>query len=355
MGAWRALVMVGLLAVGLVPAVPAAAIQPVYSRRMGDCVTGQNQTRRSDGKFGWFVSAGCDSYQNERYERPTSQSFESMNVRGGGQIWGAKEYYENLDIRGAEAGFDDRLLYVKIQMNGLDHVTEDGTQNFQSLFYKYFVTISTTGDGANGWLLWADQPSLANGGKESRPNTVFTSLKTFGNRDTNGDVGGSGTANGINITKSDNASAARGDGFDLARISDGRLQGGSNPTALWARINPANHTEVEFAVNYGLLGFTRQQVADIINGVAGYFDLRSAKGGPKDPQNFMWNDEYTRGEAGSPYRFESPNGTQNIYEVDTLQWGSQQIDIVPEPSSWTMLIIGFGLVGLMVRRRRALA
>lgn len=342
----KTIVLAGVLAA------PAAAITPVYSRQMSDCNTGPNQTLKNDGKYGWSVSAGCDSYQNEFYERPTTQSFEDMTKAGGGKFWGAKEYYENLDIVRGKAGVDATYLYTAIKMNGLDNITEDGTQTFQSLFYKYFVTLSKSSDGANGVLFWVDQPSLANDGKEETPNTVFSPLKTFGARDTNGDVGGSGLNNGISITKSNNANAAVGDGFDLSIISDGQLQTGNKPTILYARINPNDHTEVEFALNYTVLGFTRQEIENIINGISGYFDLRSAKGGPKDPQNFMWNDEYTLSEAGSPYKSQSSNGTQNIYEVDTMRWNGSALEVVPEPATWLTMITGFGMVGAMARRRQ---
>ncbi|WP_353199183.1 PEPxxWA-CTERM sorting domain-containing protein [Sandarakinorhabdus sp.] len=328
--------------------VPAAAISPVYSQYMTDCNTGSNQTSKTDGKFGWSVSAGCDSYQNESYERPTTQSFEVMNKQGGGTFFGAKEYFQNLDIVKGQAGADNNYLYISIKLNGLNRLTENGVATFESLVYWYGIILSKNADGANGWLMWADQPSLANGGSEMSPNTSFTALKTFGQQDTNGDVGGSGINNGLSITKSNNASAAVGNGFDLARIQDGKLDGGTS--VLFARVNPVDHSEVEFAIRYSLLGFTLQDVRDIISGASGYLDMRSAKGGPKDPQNFMWNDEYTLAEAGSPYRSQSPNGTQNIYEVDTLQFA----DPVPEPATWLSMIMGFGVVGAVARRRRAM-
>ncbi len=41
---------------------------------------------------------------------------------------------------------------------------------------------------------------------------------------------------------------------------------------------------------------------------------------------------------------------QNSFEVDNLA-----VSYVPEPATWAMLIIGFGLVGATVRRRRGIA
>jgi hypothetical protein len=104
----------------------------------------------------------------------------------------------------------------------------------------------------------------------------------------------------------------------------------SGSDALWVRIDPNDNTIVEFAVDYALLGFSQSDLRNL-----GYLDIEAIKGGPKDPQNYLWNDEYNHGEAGSPYRATSGDlsksefGTQglgNIYELDTLRGGA-----IPEP------------------------
>jgi hypothetical protein len=91
---------------------------------------------------------------------------------------------------------------------------------------------------------------------------------------------------------------------------------------LFARIDPADPATVEFALNYTLLGFSSTDLESL-----GYFEVEAMKGGPGDNQNYLWNDEYSKSEAGSPYpavvsdltksEFDT-QGLENIYEVDTL-------------------------------------
>ena len=84
------------------------------------------------------------------------------------------------------------------------------------------------------------------------------------------------------------------------------------------------------------MGFSRSDLEDF-----NYFVLESNKG-LLDPANYRWNEEYTSGEAGTPY---TTAGLGNIYELDTLNMGP-----IPEPSSIAMLALG-SLAFL--RRRRA--
>ena len=54
---------------------------------------------------------------------------------------------------------------------------------------------------------------------------------------------------------------------------------------------------------------------------------------------------FTQAEAVAKVRFES---SKNAFEYDTLA-----IAVVPEPATWAMMILGFGLVGGAMRRRPA--
>ena len=176
----------------------AAVIAPVYGPAVGDCTTNQNRTGNR-----WSITAGCDSYQNEYYERPTTQTYTEISPGR----FGADEYHETLDIRRARVGADANYLYVGIEMVGLNHLTSSSPVA-EHLRHRYVFLMSNVADGAFGHMLEVDAPALANGGSEGSPNTVFSRLKTTGYKDTNGDVGGSGAANGLSITKSDNAAAA---------------------------------------------------------------------------------------------------------------------------------------------------
>lgn len=330
----------------------AGPIAPVYIQTFQDALTGPNQFTTTDGgKQAWTITPGADSYQNEFYERPTVQTYKVVDAAGGGERFAAKEYFENLDIDTASYGFDSEFLYVSINMLGLDKITEDGTRTREGLVYEYGFRIGLPADGANGWLFTSDQPLLKNG-------TTWDTEGNRGYKDTNGDVGGSGAANGLSITKQDNAAAAVGNGYDLNRISDGRIINGANngSKVLYSRINPGDASVVEFALEYGKLGLTMADLEALQ-----YLDFQSIKGGPKDNQNYLWNDEYTKNEAGSPYRAASGDtsksefGTQglgNIYELDTLRGAGTPIPLPSAAWAGLGLLCALGTIRAWRRSRR---
>ena len=172
-------------------------------------------------------------------------------------------------------------------------------------------------DGGGGLLVTADQPAFKN-----KPPTRFGSVGTFIHRDFNGDVGGTGRS----VTKEDRQAEVGGNGYERVVASDGRKLSGER--VLWVRIHPADRTVVEFALKYKSVGLTESDLANIP-----YLEFEANKG-LKDPANYLWNDEYKKSEAGSPYRAATGNlsefGTQglgNIYELDTLSGGP----IAPPP------------------------
>lgn len=290
---------------------------PVYSASFQDCVTADNRFRGSDGKWFWDVDPGCDIYQHDVYERPMTQEF--IFTRG---RFGAKEYFEYLDIVQAKAGFDSQYFYVAIKMFGRDHITSDGSRDRKGMIERYGFRLSTDPDGRYGMLVVSDQPEVKNS-----PNTRFGPLGTFVYVDEDGDVGGASSGpTGRSITKSDNPDEEDGmTGYETPIVSDGRLDGGRR--VLWVRLDPNDRTIVEFALDYRRVGLT----AGDLNRLR-YLDFEAIKGGPKDPQNYLWNDKYTKQEAGSPNyggngRSEfGTNGLQNIYEVDTLR-GRSLVDL----------------------------
>lgn len=343
-------VLIGVFCVASVSA--ADPTGPTYTQTFNDCVTGPGGTpstgnphTNTAGNLRWTIAPGCDSYQNEFYERPTTQSYE-VNNTGSGEIFAAKEYFENLDIVLAQAGVDSQYLYVAIDLFGLNHVTDNGDSDFEGLRYQYEFLLSTTADGANGYWLAL---------KEGTPlGSSYQLLRNEGQVDTDGDVGGAG----ISVTRTDGD--PQPNGFDLDVIDDGRLNSGPNDgtAVLFSRLAPGDPSIVEFALDYAALGFTQAEIQAIIDGTIGYLDFRAIRGGGHaDPQNHLWNDEYFDYEAGSPYRATSGDlsksefGTQglgNIYELDTLR--GVGVPVVPEPA--TLLLVGSGLVALVARQRR---
>jgi hypothetical protein len=283
-------------------------VAPVYTATFTDARTDDNELV-VQGKHFWTVDAGADNYQTDQYQRPTAQSYKVRTVNGD-QHFATPEYLANLDIVEGRAGVDDQSLYVSIRMAGLDRRTEDGARDVLGLTFRYGFRLATEADGGGGLLVVADQPALKLG-------TRFGTLSTFVYRDTNGDVGGTG----LDITKQDRLDEVGGNGYETVVASDGRAGG---TTVVRARVSPADPTVVEFALDYAAVGLTRTQIEELP-----YLEFEANKG-LQDRANYAWNDEYTRSEAGSPYRAttgdrsKSEFGTQglgNIYELDTLRGG----------------------------------
>lgn len=296
------------------PAV-AQPINPVFTKTWTDCVTGDNRfTAPGGGASYWDVDAGCDSYQNDVYERPMSQSFEPVNGR-----FGAVEYFENLDITQASAGFDATYLYVEIDLAGRNQITSGGSIIPLGMDARYGFRISTDPDGRFGLLLVADQPEL-----KLFPATQWGTTGLFGYLDTNGDVGGAASSGptGLTVTKTDNPNEESGlNGYDSAIISDGSLNTGA--PVFYARLSPTDNTKVQFALEYARVGYTQADLRTL-----GYFDIEAVKGGGGQG-DYLWNDKYENVEAGSPNPGPNgqtsefgTNGLQGIYELDTVRAGA---------------------------------
>ncbi|MEQ8843655.1 MAG: GC-type dockerin domain-anchored protein [Phycisphaerales bacterium] len=292
----------------------ASPIDPVYTVTFADCITSDNQYVGPDGELRWDVDAGCDIYQIDLYERPMTQAFDLFRGR-----FGAKEYLEYVDIAEVRAGFDDRYLYVSIKLAGRDLLTSGGDRDEQGLVERYGFTLSTDRDGRFGVLLVADQPEL-----KIDPVSVFGTTGVFGYRDTDGDVGGAADSGptGRDVTKTDNPDEESGlNGYDTTIISDGVLDTTSREV-LFVRLSPTDDTVVEFALDYAALGFTQDDLRTI-----GSFEIEAIKGGPKDPQNYRFNDKYSAVEAGSPNLGSGglsefgTEGLEAIYEMDTVRGG----------------------------------
>jgi hypothetical protein len=292
----------------------AAPGEPVFTKTWTDCVTGDNRFFAPGGGASyWDVDAGCDSYQNDVYERPMSQSFEPVAGR-----FGAVEYFENLDITQARAGFDANYLYVELDLAGRNQITSGGSVIPLGMDARYGFRLSTDPDGRFGLLLVSDQPEL-----KLFPATQWGTTGLFGYLDTNGDVGGAASSGptGLTVTKTDNPEEESGlNGFDLALISDGSLNTGA--PVLYARLSPTDNTRVQFALEYARVGFTAQELRTL-----GYFDFEAVKGGGGE-STYLWNDKYENVEAGSPNPGPTgqtsefgTNGLQSIYELDTLRGG----------------------------------
>jgi serine-aspartate repeat-containing protein C/D/E len=91
-------VILALLVLALGPAAAQATHAdppaPVYSKLLGDCVTGNNQfySTTGGGKYRWWINQGdtsdgseadtvkCDSYTHDQYERPTNEPYQTQII-----------------------------------------------------------------------------------------------------------------------------------------------------------------------------------------------------------------------------------------------------------------------------------
>jgi len=238
-GRLQRLVTLGVLAVGLffLSSAQAAPVDPTYSSTFDDAQTGDNSFIANDGKRYWTIDAGADSYQNDYYERPTTQNYQVRTLPGGEERFAANEYYENLDITQARAGFDSNYLYFSIDLYGRDKSTENGVDTPEGLLYRYGVRLSpSAADGGNGFSFWATQPEPTHG-------TTWGLQKNTGYFDTNGDVGGTG----LSVTKQDLFSESLDNGYETDIIVDGKRLG-TGEDVFWSRISPTDNTVVEFAM-----------------------------------------------------------------------------------------------------------
>lgn len=338
----------------------ATPISPVYNASYGDAVTGDNEFLDESGNHRWFVNTGADSYEEDYYERPTVQTYDSVtaSVKIGDdselvldQSYSASgtsdpSYFEYLDITSGFYGYDDTFMYFGIELYGTEKVGTDGSRDSdfgESSYYR--IRFSESESGAGGLMLSAEAAS-ALGVSGNDWYQQWDTKASMGYLDTNSDIGGPG---GITVTGEDS-----GNGFEDKIISDGYLDRGSKPDVLWTRFDPEGEgtgPQVSFAFDYraynALLG---QGSPDELNPYTGvYHIIFEANRGLKDNGNYLWNDEYSLSEAGSPYW--PSNETQNIYELDTLRVIGQPAP-VPEPA--TMVLLGAGLIGLAGIGRRQL-
>jgi len=303
----------------------AQPVNPVYTTTVVDSTTGDNEFIFGSFRY-WDVDAGSDSYQTDLYERPTAQGFQPVNGR-----YAVNEYLAYIDIERAQFGFDERFMYVQIDVVGRDKRTQDGVNTIEGLQGRYGVRFGANPDGRNSIYLIADQPESA-----SIPNTAWTLAKTEGFRDTDMDVGGRGGPihgqpgpSGLSVTKVDNLLEEYGlNGYDEQFIqTDGLLLNGQIPV-LWQRVNPMDNTVVELALDYVAAGLSRADLEAIT-----YLHFEAQTGDLADPQLGLWNDKFTGIEAGSPnpgIGTDNEFGTQglgSINGVDTVRAGT----ITPPP------------------------
>ena len=151
------------------------------------------------------------------------------------------------------------------------------------------------------------------------------------------------------------------DGFEKEVIADGWTKDAADSEILFVHrlTNAKGRPVVEFAFDYKTYN-NAFSFPDINpeNGLP--YLVFEANRGIKDEQNYLWNDKYTIGEAGTSY--DDGNGEpQNVYELDTLTSGPINIiDVseedppkLPEPPA-SLGMLGIGAIGVrsLVKRKK---
>lgn len=260
-----------------------AQITPTYLDQLAD-PTLQNSVLRW-GEHHWYVPPGADNHALGIYERPLTQSFKQF---GATFATDDGNYWESLDIKSGSYGFDEQFLYFRIGMVGPYRRESDGGRDYEGLMYEYNVRLDTSPSGAYGYLFVAEEPT--------KFGTSFTTEKNFAYRDGNGDAN------------------RRGNGYEGDLVADGKSKH-TGARVFYSRIDPTDHSAVEFAIQYQLLGINPVTISRV---------TFEATKGLKGPSNYPWNRKYNGPEAGSPNPGPGgksefgTSGLGNIYELDTL-------------------------------------
>ncbi len=328
--------------------VATAAITPSYSRTFEDAVTGDNEFEYNDDgttRHAWFINTGADSYANDFYERPTVQDYRNLTVTDAvgndselvvGDTYSATgfsdpAYFGYLDIVRGKFGYDNQYMYFATELYSDEEVGNDGDggSKFGDSSY-YSIRFSEDPDGAGGLLLsQEDGTAMA---------SSWQAEKTFAYYDEDGGVGGPG-----GITTPNEGLGAE-PGYETVVAQDGKAKdASSDPEILWVRRiagpGPDGPPIVEFAFDYAEFNHLFPSFA--IDPAELLFLDYEAERGLKGQANYLWNDQYSFSQAGTPY--DPSNEPQNIYELDTLRSG------IPEPATMTLLAMG-GLAMLMRKR-----
>ena len=245
----------------------------------------------------------------------------------------------------AQFGFDGQFTYFAIHLYGGGTHSEDGSVDLERFGSGTRYEVRLSENANDGLLLRVDgstkevwSPSLSAG--------EFESKSTEGFWDANGDVGGTAITTPAEGT----------DGFETQPVlSDGKLEADDTKIVLYSRISFADVDGndfpdsgetpfVELAFDYNTYN---QHVTDpdqeILPGNLQYL-VFAANRGTKDPANYLWNDEYTASEAGSPYQ---EIDLQNVYELDTLTAG---LPTIPGPPALLLVVVGLGTFAWLKRR-----
>jgi hypothetical protein len=180
---------------------------PAYTQALPEeCNTGFNY------EIGFRVGRPCDNWGINLLERPVSADMSN--------------YYHYIDILGAQIGKSNEWFYASLNLFGAG-IVEDGVP------LTYFFELDVDQNGRGDILLAVQNLDLYSSAWS------VTGVRAW--RDLNGDVGGS-----ILVRPDDHS----GDGYETLIFDEGL---GGDPDLVWARHNPDNYQQIEFAFKSTLL------------------------------------------------------------------------------------------------------
>lgn len=180
----------------------------------------------------------------------------------------------------------------------------------------------------------------------------------------------SGTYTNLNVHQADQYGGAGGNtnygvaglGVNGSYSIDFNIENGEKLTyfGYWLSALDANNV-LEFYNNGELLGtFTPTNVITLVGNNGPYYSNPNA---PFDGQNsaepYVFVNFFNESTGFDRIVFKQGNGSTAGYESDnhTVGWwksqGGTPVPGVPEPTTWAMLILGFGMIGYASRRRTA--
>lgn len=237
-----------------------------------------------------------------------------------------------------------------------------------------FAALAASSAGAVTFVVRAEAPGVQTSKADLRSGAgveTFNAIATGTTKDFTSTFGGSafkGDYKGVNIRAADQFGGAGGntryaetsaeDGYTLKFTA--APAGGVTYFGLWWSALDAGNKITFYQAGKEVFSFGATEYTNLLKGSnasvpAGYFGnpnapfLGNNKNEPYAFINFYSSDAFDKirfFEAPKKGGFETDNHTVG-------QWLS--LEPVPEPSSWAMLIAGFGLVGAAARRRNRVA
>lgn len=336
------------------------AFTPSYSVAFTDATTYQNAFIDDNSTRRWTIDDGADVFADDKWERPVQQGFRVYQDDDGQDRYATDgDYWGDLDIVAAQAGFDSQYLYASIELHAPTRFQPNGQDEATGLQGEYRLGLGEVG----GLLFQVQDPSVnreANN-NDGQPLHAWRSERNYVYRDTDADLDvGENPADG---------DENNGTGYEEEILNDGVLKDGSGGQPFYSRIADdvntlLGGTKVEFVIDYAAFGLS---MADLL-GESLLFESNRGNSSSENPDNYLISRRFDVQKAGSPYRCDTgqnsslftctdpdksifdTDGLVDVNEVDNLRGSLGAAAVVPLPASLFLVLPGLGAL-LWLRRR----